>query len=118
MSSIHRFLTISTVLALCGYGVAHAQGVKAGDYKLAVGNAAPCSLTLAADGSAKTDGTCARANEVSQWRATARGIVFRDNSGTVFATLVAKGDGYAGDTFADSHRIVLTPASQTADLAH
>jgi hypothetical protein len=119
MTSLHRFLTISAILALSGYGVAHAQGLNAGDYKLAVGSAAPCALTLAADGSAKTDGACGRAGDISHWRATGTGVVFQDNSGTVFATLVAKGDTYAGSTFADSHRVVLTPAGQaTAVLAH
>src|ERR1700730_14063055 len=99
MTNLHRFLTISAALALSGFGVAHAQGVSAGEYKLAFGSAAPCPVTLAADGTAAPDASCARSGEISRWHATPVGLVLQDNSGTVIVALAAKGDTYAGKTF-------------------
>lgn len=118
MNSRHRYLALAVAILLSGYGVAQAQGINAGSYKLAIGSAAACALDLAADGSAKVDTACARADLIHKWRATPSGFELEDGSGAVYANLVAKGDGYAGKTFTDFHTVVVTPTSQTAGLAH
>jgi hypothetical protein len=108
MTSLRRFVTLSFFLTLSGYGVAQAQGVTAGDYKLAVGHATPCAVSLAADGTAAVPADCAHVTAVTHWRSTATGVEFEDNSGTILAVLKAKGDGYQGVTFADSDQLTLT----------
>jgi len=108
MTNLRRLLALSFVLTLSGYSVAHAQGLTAGDYKLAVGHATPCAVSLAADGSATIPGDCAHVTDVTHWRSTATGVEFFDNSGTTIAVLKAKGDGYQGATFADNNQLTLT----------
>jgi ABC-type phosphate transport system substrate-binding protein len=116
MKSLRRFLTISAILALSGTGAAYAQGVTPGNYEFAYAHAAPCSATLAADGSATVDPACKAS--FSHWRATLGGIELLNGAGDVYATLNTKGDTYAGVVFSNNHTIVLTPASQTAGLVH
>src|SRR5258706_15511901 len=89
MQNFRRFLTISAVLALSRYGVAYAQGVNAGTYQIAVGRAAPCPVTLAADGTAVVDATC-KASFV-HWQSTPTGIELLHPNGDVYAPLTAKG---------------------------
>lgn len=108
MTNFRRFLTLSFFLTLSGYGIAQAQGLTAGDYKLAVGHATPCAVSLAADGTATVPADCSQVSSVTHWRSTASGVEFFDNSGAVFAVLKAKGDGYQGATFADNHELTLT----------
>lgn len=117
MNSRHRYMALAVTMLLSGYGVAQAQGVSAGSYTLAVGKAAPCGLTLAADGHASLDGTCAPAGLITKWRATPSGLVLEDGAGAVYASLSAKGDTYAGHSFTDFHTVVVSPTS-TAVLAH
>lgn len=108
MNTLRNSVALSLLLAVAGMGAAQAQGVAAGDYKLAVGHAAPCSVTLVADGSVTVGTDCTRVSDVSHWRPTSSGLQFQDNSGTTVAVLKAKGDGYEGQTFADDHQLVLT----------
>jgi hypothetical protein len=113
--SLCRLLAISTVLALSGTG-AYAQGVAPGNYAFAFGSAAPCPVTLAADGSATVDASCK--SSFSQWRKTPTGIELRNQAGEIYAALVEKDGAYKGTTFSSTRSIVLAPASQTAGLAH
>jgi hypothetical protein len=108
MTRLRRFLTLSFFLALSGYGVANAQGLTAGDYKLAVGHATPCAVSLAADGTATVPTDCAHVSDVKHWRSTATGVEFFDNAGSTVAVLKAKGDGYQGATFANNDQLTLT----------
>jgi len=108
MTSLRRFLTLSFFLTLSGYGVAQAQGLTAGDYKLAVGHATPCAVSLAADGTATVPADCAHVTAVTHWRSTSTGVEFFDNSGATVAVLKVKGDGYQGVTFADNDQLTLT----------
>ena len=108
MTNFRRFLTLSFLLALSGYGAANAQGLTAGDYKLAVGHATPCAVSLAADGTATVPADCAHVSDVTHWRPTASGVEFFDNAGSTVAVLKAKGDSYQGATFADNHELILT----------
>jgi hypothetical protein len=114
MNSRHRYIALATVLLLAGYGAAQAQGAAAGNYTLAVGKGEPCTLTLAADGKATVNGTCARADQITRWHASSGRLELADGAGEIYAALTAKGDGYSGVSFATNHAVVLTPASQTA----
>ena len=112
MTSIRRFLALSTFLTLAGFGSAQAATVAPGDYRLAVGSA-DCSLTLAADGTA-SPGACVTLGNAAHWRSTPAGLNLTDGSGTLLAALRAKDDGYAGTTADQAHNVKLTPTAQTA----
>ena len=108
MTNFRRFLTLSFFLALSGSGAAYAQGLTAGDYKLVVGHATPCAVSLAADGKATVPADCTHVGAVTHWRSTASGVEFFDNAGSTVAVLKAKGDGYQGATFSDNDQLTLT----------
>jgi hypothetical protein len=98
----HRSLaaTAATFFFLLA-GVASAD--VAGSYKLAVGSRTPCSLTLAADGSATGD--CVN---VAKWSPTPSGLTLLSANSTVVGVLTAKGNGYEGHTADLAHKIVLS----------
>ena len=108
MTNLRRFITLSFFLAASATGAANAQGFTAGDYNLAVGHAAPCTVSLASDGTASVPADCAHVSGVTHWRSTASGVEFIDNAGATVAVLKAKGDGYQGATFADNDQVTLT----------
>ena len=108
MNTLRNSVALSLLLAVAGIGAAQAQGVAAGDYKLAVGHDAPCAVKLVDDGTVAVGSDCQRVSSVSHWRATSSGLQFQDNSGSTVAILKAKGDGYEGQTFEDNHQLVLT----------
>ena|SRR5215472_6358606 len=120
MTALRRFLTLSAFLSLSA-GVAYAQPFTSGEYKLAVGNAAPCSVTLAADGTASV-GACATAPNVGHWQQHGSTIQLSKVNGEVYALLKPKGDAYAGTTFPGNDSVTrsltLTPTAQTAALGH
>lgn len=121
MTNLRRFLSLSAFLSLAATGAAYAQPFTAGEYKLAVGNAAPCTVTLAADGTANVE-ACAAAPNVGHWQQHGATIQLSKANGEVYALLKPKGDAYAGTTFPSNdsatHSLTLTPASQTAALGH
>jgi hypothetical protein len=121
MTSLRRFLTFSALMALSGFSVANAQPVTAGDYKMAVGNSAPCTITLSADGAASA-GACATAPNVGHWQQRGSTLQLNKGNGEIFALLKVKGDAYAGTTFPSNDGLVktltLTPTAQTAALTH
>ena len=114
MTNLRSFIALSFLLTLSGYGAAQAQGVLAGDYKLAVGHSQPCAFTLAADGTTKAGSDCTGTGDATHWRPTATGLQLQDNSGATVAVLKAKAGAYEGTTFADNHEVVLTPGAQQA----
>ena len=116
MTNFRRFLTFSTFLAL-STGAAYAQPFTAGDYKLAVGNSVPCTVNLAADGSASV-GACATAPNVAHWQQHGSTLQLSTVNGEVYALLKPKGDVYAGTTFVTNSSLTLTPTAQTAALTH
>jgi len=119
MINLRRFLTFSAFLALSGFSVANAQPVNAGDYKLTVGKAEPCTITLSADGAA-SPGACAGAANVGHWQMQGSTLQLNKADGEIYALLKAKGDAYAGTTFPSNDGLVrtltLTPTPQTAAL--
>lgn len=114
MNSRHRYFALAVALLLTGYGAAQAETTVAGNYKLAVGKAEPCTLTLAADGTATVVGTCARADQITRWHATSGRLELADRAGEIYASLASNGEGYSGVAFATNRKVALTPASQTA----
>src|SRR5215831_11369887 len=121
MTNLRRFLVLSAVLSLSAMSTAQAETFTAGEYKLAVGNAAPCTVTLAADGTASV-GACAAAPNVGHWQQHGSTIQLSKGNGEVYALLKPKGDAYAGTTFPSNdsitHTLTLTPTAQTAALGH
>src|SRR5260370_8869562 len=98
MANLRRLLTLSALLSLSAMTTAQAETFTAGEYKLAVGNAAPCTVTLSADGSASV-GACAAAPNVGKWQQHGSTIQLSKGNGEVYALLKPKGDAYAGTTF-------------------
>lgn len=119
MTNLRRFLALSAFLSLSAAGVAQAQPFTAGEYKLAVGSSAPCTVSLAADGTASV-GACAAAPNVGHWQQHGSTLQLSKVNGEVYALLKPKGDAYAGTTFPSndsiSHSLTLTPTAQTAAL--
>src|SRR5215469_11443748 len=115
MTNLRRFLTFSAFLAF-STSAAFAQPFTAGEYKLAVGSAVPCTVTLAADGTASV-GACAVAPNVGHWQQHGSTIQLSKGNGEVYALLKPKGDVYAGTTFPSNdsitHTLTLTPTAQT-----
>ena len=81
----HRSLaaTAATFFFLLA-GVASAD--VAGSYKLAIGSATPCAVTLAADGTAAGD-----CFSVAKWNPTPAGVNLLTAGGTLYAVLKTKG---------------------------
>ncbi len=63
-----RFIALSFVLAISGFGSAYAQApaLAAGTYKLAIGAKAPCDLTITADGAVSPAADCATRRDPGQ----------------------------------------------------
>ncbi len=116
MNSLRNFLAVSTVLAVAGLGAAHAGTIPAGTYALSLGHAAPCNVTLAADGTADAS-ACTEVKDVTRWHQRGSNLELSSGGGTVYSVLHAKGDGFAGSTFAKNTSLTLMPTS-TAQLAH
>ena len=119
MTNVRRFFTLTAVLSFSALSAAQAQPVTTGEYTLAVGKAAPCTVNLAADGTANV-GACAAAPNVSHWQQHGSTIQLSKVNGEVYGLLKPKGDAYAGTTFPSNdsitHSLTLTPTPQTAAL--
>jgi hypothetical protein len=105
-----RFLTLSFLLALSGFGSAYAQApaLAAGTYKLAIGSKAPCDLTITADGAVAQANDCATGTNVTKWTQTGSGYQLISASGETYAVLKPHGETLEGVTFADQHKLVLS----------
>ena len=118
MTKIRAFGLIASVL-LAGTVAAHAAPV-AGSWKVAVGTSdAPCTVTLAAGdsdtaGTATPDAGCSTAaKQIARWSVTPGKLNLKSANGETIAMLTAEGTGYAGRQFADSRKVVLTPANSS-----
>src|SRR5258708_3155163 len=80
---------------------------RSGHYRLAVGNGAFCSITLADDGHVSADPACKHVDDFAKWRATPSGLEFTDNGGTAVAELRTTSEGYAGKTIGEYHQLIL-----------
>jgi len=105
-----RFLALSFLLAVSGFGTAYAQApaLAAGTYKLAVGNKAPCDLTITADGTIDQSTTCETGTTLAKWAPTGSGYQLISTSGETYAVLKLHGESLEGQTFADQRKVVLS----------
>ncbi|HJW41190.1 MAG TPA: hypothetical protein VJ476_08175 [Rhizomicrobium sp.] len=105
-----RFLTLSFLLAISGFGSAYAQApaLAAGTYKLAVGAKAPCELTITADGAVTQAADCATGTTLAKWAPTGSGYQLISTSGETYAVLKPHGESLEGQTFADQRKVVLS----------
>ena len=97
---MHRFIkTWLAGLALIGAtAAAQAQDLSAGEYKLTVGAAAPCTLTLAADGGASLSADCQPIKVATGWRKSGGLYKLAGADGTTVALLKPTRDGFVGTT--------------------
>jgi|GEM_PF-5353047 len=104
-----RFLTLSFLLAISGFGTAYAQApaLAAGTYKLEVG-AKSCALTIAADGAVTPAADCATGTTLAKWAPTGSGYQLISTSGETYAVLKPHGESLEGQTFADQRKVVLS----------
>jgi hypothetical protein len=105
-----RFLTLSFLLAISGFGSAYAQApaLAAGTYKLAIGSKAPCDVTITADGALTQAADCATGTTLTKWSTTTSGYQLISASGETYALLKPHGETLEGVTFADQHKLVLS----------
>ncbi|HXC54759.1 MAG TPA: hypothetical protein VNU97_05665 [Rhizomicrobium sp.] len=105
-----RFLTLTILLALSGFGSAYAQApaLAAGTYKLAIGTKAPCDLTITADGAVTQAADCATGTNLTKWAPTTAGYQLLSADGATYAVLKPHGETLEGVTFADQHKLVLS----------
>jgi hypothetical protein len=99
----HRSIgaTALTFLIILMGGVAHADVT--GSWKLTTGGTAePCSLTLAADGTAQG---CA---PIAKYKVRGQTIAFYAANGDVIGLLRQKGDVYQGNRQGDNHSLTLS----------
>lgn len=105
-----RFLTLSFVLALSGFGAAYAQApaLAAGTYKLAIGSKTPCDLTIAADGAVTQAADCATGTNLTKWAPTGTGYQLISASGETYAVLKPHGETLEGVVFSNQRKLVLS----------
>lgn len=105
-----RFLTLSFVLALSGFGSAYAQApaLAAGTYKLAIGSKTPCELTITADGAVTQAADCETGTNLTHWAPTSTGYQLISASGETYATLKPHGEALEGVVFSNQRKLVLS----------
>jgi hypothetical protein len=105
-----RFLALSFLLAISGFGTAYAQApaLAAGSYKLAIGAKTPCDVTLATDGTLTAAADCATGVALTKWAPTATGYQLISVTGETYAVLKPHGEALEGATFADQRKVVLS----------
>ncbi|MEI9996530.1 MAG: hypothetical protein WDM91_18175 [Rhizomicrobium sp.] len=105
-----RFITLSFLLAISGFGTAYAQApaLAAGSYKLAVGSRAACDLTITAEGAVTQGADCANGVTLTKWAPTSTGYQLISASGETYALLKPHGEQLEGSTVADQHKVVLS----------
>ena len=87
---------------------AQAQDITAGEYKLTVGSAAPCTLTLAADGGASLSADCQPIKAATGWHRSGGLYKLAGADGTTIALLKPTHDGFVGTTIPGGQELVAT----------
>ncbi len=82
--------------AAAGIASAQADNIRPGSYRLTVGSAPSCGLSLSEDGTATID--CDRIGSVAHWKSTGSGFELQDSTGATVATLKEGNDAYTGRT--------------------
>ncbi len=101
-----------TILALAGgfsLIAAAAQAEPTGAWKYTVGSNADCSLTINADQTASTTGTCPSGSyAVAHWTTSGPNLQLLTASDELVVIVKPKGDGYEGKRVADSRKVTLS----------
>jgi hypothetical protein len=107
---MHRFMTNWLAgLALIGAAAAaQAQDITAGEYKLTVGSAAPCTLTLAADGGASLSAGCQPITAATGWHKSGALYKLAGADGITVALLKPTREGFVGTTVPGGQELVAT----------
>jgi hypothetical protein len=105
-----RFLTLSFLLALTGFGSAYAASppLATGTYKLTIGSKPPCDLAITAEGSVTQAADCQTGMTLAKWTPTVSGYQLLSAAGETYAVLKPNGDALEGVTFAGQRKVVLT----------
>ena len=109
-----RALSVMAGLLLAGISMAHADATLTGNWKMTVGSAAACSLSLAA-GTSDTAGTVAAGPgcpsglaTIGQWKTIGSTLELLSPSGDLVAMLKPKGDAYEGKRIEDGRKVALS----------
>ena len=113
---MNRFkaLILGASVALATIGIAHANAIVTGSWKLSVGaTEAPCTLTLAADtsdrGGTVTTSDCEGGlNAVGHWKTLGSRLQLLSPDGQLVAYFSPKGDAYEGTRVTDEKKLVLS----------
>ena len=108
-----RALCVMAGLALAGISIAQADTTLAGSWKMTVGSAAPCSLTLTADaadgGPVATGADCPSGlSAIGHWKMIGSRLELLSPSGDLIASLNPKGDAYVGTRIEDGRKVALS----------
>ncbi len=111
-------LALFALLLVGNIAVQSAQAAPvAGSWKVAIGTSeSPCTVTLntgASDeaGTAEAAAGCpAAATKIARWSAAPGKLTLKSANGETIALLTSEGATYVGKQFADSRKVVLSPA--------
>jgi hypothetical protein len=103
-----RSILLGSFAAMTLIAGANAATAAPGTYKLAIGNKAPCDITLAADGTATYANDCAYGGGVARWQAGFNKLDLQKANGETVGLLSAKGDTYVGTRASDGKTLILT----------
>jgi hypothetical protein len=95
-------------VALFAASAAQAQDITAGAYKLTVGTAAPCVLTLTDNGGASLSADCQPIKVATAWRKSGALYKLAGEDGTTIALLKPTKDGFVGTTIPGGAQLVAT----------
>ena len=105
-----RFLALSFLMALSGFGTAYAQGpaLQAGTYKLAIGSKAACELNVTAEGAVTQAADCPTTSVITKAVAVGTSVKLVTQNGDLFGVVKPKGDNFEGFTVSDQPALVLS----------
>jgi hypothetical protein len=105
-----RFLTLSFVVALSGFGTAYAQApaLTAGTYKLSISAKAPCELSVAENGVVTQAADCATRPTLGKLFPAGSGYELTTASGEIYSLLKLNGDALEGLTIPDRRKVLIT----------
>jgi len=105
-----RTLLFASLAVAASFAAAQADPATdvAGAWKLAIGGAEACPLTLVADGTVNFTADCAKESRVARWRVCADKLELKTASGETVGMLRAQDGNYTGKRFADGRTILLS----------
>ncbi len=118
MTKISALGLLASIL-LAGTVAAQAAPVT-GSWKVAIGTStSPCTVTLTAGASddagtaQAAEGCSPAATKIARWSAIPGKLTLKSANGETIAALTSEGTTYVGKQFADSRKVVLSPATSS-----